>query len=180
MRNTFVRQGKDAVHLFSRKRDRRRVNPDKPLAVLLHQCARAARVGFVVQNTGRMGVKHLVAFHFLKRRQQHVGLFPRLRTRWLYDNGFRFGFFRFHRFVIRARQILAIRMRDRVDFAGHIDNAGIHPAPARQRFFHHNRGVAHVADAAHRLALRQTVRHFHQWALAVAVDQHVGFGIHQH
>jgi hypothetical protein len=69
---------------------------------------------------------------------------------------------------------------DRVDFARHINDAGIHPAPARQRLFHHNGGIAHVADAAHRLTLRQTVRHFHQRTLAVTVNQHIGFGIHQH
>ena len=71
-------------------------------------------------------------------------------------------------------------MWDRVDFARHIDNAGIHPAPARQRLFHHDRGVAHVADLADRFTLRQAMRHFHQRTLAVAEDQHVGFRIHQH
>ena len=71
-------------------------------------------------------------------------------------------------------------MRDRIDFARHIDNAGIHPAPARQRLFHHDRGVAHVADLADRFTLRQAMRHLHQRTLAVAEDQHVGFRIHQH
>lgn len=69
----LVRQREDAVHLFGGKRDCRRVDPDKTLAVLLHQRTRAARVGFVVQNTGRMRVEHFIGFDLLKGRQQHVG-----------------------------------------------------------------------------------------------------------
>ena len=180
VRHAFVRQRKDAVHLFGGERDRRWVDPDKTLAVLLHQRTRTAGVGFMVQNTGRVGVEHLIGFHLLVGRQQHIGLFPRFRARRLHDDSLRFRFLWLNRFVIGARQIFAIRVRDRIDFARHIDDAGIHPAPARQRFFHHDGGVAHVADAAYRLALRQTVRHFYQWTLAVTVNQHVGFGVHQH
>ena len=51
VRDTFIRQREDAIHLFGRQRDRRRVNPNVAVAVFLHQGARAARVGFVVQNT---------------------------------------------------------------------------------------------------------------------------------
>ncbi len=62
----------NAVHLFGRKRNSRRVDPHIAVAVFLHQCAGTAWVGFVVQNTRSMGVQHFIALHFLER-QQHVG-----------------------------------------------------------------------------------------------------------
>ena len=61
--------------------------------------------------------------------------FPRFRARWLHGYGFGFLLFRCHRFVIRARQIFTIRMRDWVDFSRGIKTGGIHAAPARQRLF---------------------------------------------
>ncbi len=180
MRHALVRQRKDAIHLFGRKRNSRRVDPYIAVAMFLHQCAGAAWVSFVVQNARSMGVQHFIALHFLERRQQHVGFFPRFRAWWLH--GYRFGFllFRSYRFVIRARQIFAIRMRDWVDFPRGIKTGGIHTAPAWQRLFYDNRGITHIADFTNRLAHRQTVRHFHQRTLTVTKHQHVGFRIHQH
>ncbi len=127
-----------------------------------------------------MRVEYLVGLHLLKGWQQNVDLFPRLWTRRLDDHGFRFGFFRFDRFVVGTRQILSVRMRDWINLAWHINDAGVDPAPARQRLFDHNCGITHVTDAGHRLALRQTMGHLNQRTFAVAEDQHVGFGIHQH
>ena len=180
MRHALVRQRKNAVHLFGRERNSRRVDPHIAVAMFLHQCAGAAWVSFVVQNTRSMGVQHFIALHFLERRQQYVGFFPRFRARRLHGYGFRFLLFRRNRFVIRARQIFAIRMRDRVDFPRSIKTGGIHAAPAWQRLFYDNRGITHIADFTNRLAHRQTVRHFHQRTLTVTKHQHVGFRIHQH
>ena len=180
MRHALVRQRKDAIHLFGRKRNSRRVDPYIAVAMFLHQCAGAAWVSFVVQNARSMGVQHFIALHFLERRQQHVGFFPRFRAWWLHGYSFGFLLFRSYRFVIRARQIFAIRMRDWVDFPWGIKTGGIHTAPARQRLFYDNRGITHIADFTNRLAHRQTVRHFHQRTLAVTEHQHVSFGIHQH
>ena len=180
MRHALVRQRKNAVHLFGRKRDSRRVDPHIAVAMFLHQCAGAAWVSFVVQNTRSMGVQHFIALHFLERRQQHVGFFPRFRAWWLHGYSFGFLLFRSYRFVIRARQIFAIRMRDWVDFPWGIKTGGIHTAPAWQRLFYDNRGITHIADFTNRLAHRQTVRHFHQRTLTVTKHQHVGFRIHQH
>ena len=180
MRHALVRQRKDAIHLFGRKRNSRRVDPYIAVAMFLHQCAGAAWVSFVVQNARSMGVQHFIALHFLERRQQHVGFFPRFRAWWLHGYSFGFLLFRSYRFVIRARQIFAIRMRDWVDFPWGIKTGGIHTAPARQRLFYDNRGITHIADFTNRLAHRQTVRHFHQRTLAIAKHQHVGFRIHQH
>ena len=180
MRHALVRQRKDAVHLFGRKRDGRRVDPYIAVAMFLHQRTRAAWVGFVVQNTRSMSVQHFIALHFLERRQQYVSFFPRFRARWLHGYGFRFLLFRGHRFVIRARQIFTIRMRDRVDFPRSIKTGGIHTAPAWQRLFYDNRGITHIADFTNRLTHRQTMRHFHQRTLTVTEHQHVGFRIHQH
>ena len=179
MRNALIRQGKHAIHLFGGERDCGRINPDIALAVLLHQRAGAAGVGFMVQNTRRVRVENLVAFHLLKGRQQDVGLLPRLRTRGLHGNALRFLFWRCDGFVIRARQIFTVRMRDWVDFPRRIQTRGIDSAPARQRLFHHDGGVANVANLPDRLAGGQTVRHFHQRTLAVAEHQHIGFGVHQ-
>ena len=180
MRHALVRQRKDAIHLFGRKRNSRRVDPYIAVAMFLHQCAGAAWVSFVVQNARSMGVQHFIALHFLERRQQHVGFFPRFRAWWLHGYSFGFLLFRSYRFVIRARQIFAIRMRDWVDFPWGIKTGGIHTAPARQRLFYDNRGITHIADFTNRLAHRQTVRHFHQRTLTVTKHQHVGFRIHQH
>ena len=180
MRHALVRQRKDAIHLFGRKRNSRRVDPYIAVAMFLHQCAGAAWVSFVVQNARSMGVQHFIALHFLERRQQHVGFFPRFRAWWLHGYSFGFLLFRSYRFVIRARQIFAIRMRDWVDFPWGIKTGGIHTAPAWQRLFYDNRGITHIADFTNRLAHRQTVRHFHQRTLTVTKHQHVGFRIHQH
>ena len=179
MRNALIRQGKHAIHLFSGKRNSGRVNPDIAFAVFLHQRAGAAGVSFMVQNTRRVRVENLVAFHLFKGRQQDIGLLPRLRTRRLYGNALRFLFWRCDGFVIRARQIFTVRMRDRIDFPRRVQTRGVHPAPARQRFLHHDRGVANVANLPDRLAGGQTVRHFHQRTLAVAEHQHIGFRVHQ-
>ncbi|CCK00591.1 hypothetical protein BN130_3373 [Cronobacter malonaticus 507] len=178
VRHALVRQRKDAVHLFGRERDRRRVDPDITIAMLLHQRAGAAGVGFVVQNARGVRVEHFIALHFFIRRQQHVGFLPRLRARWLNVNGFRHRFFRF--VAVSTRQIVAIRMWDRIDAPRRVETRGIHTRPARQRFFHHDRRTTHIADRRNGLTHRQTVRHFHQRTLAIAENQHVGFGIHQH
>ena len=180
MRHALVWQRKNAVHLFGRERNSRRVDPHIAVAMLLHQCAGASWVSFVVQNTRSMGVQHFIALHFLERRQQHVGFFPRFRARRLHGYGFGFLLFRGHRFVICTRQIFAIRMRDRVDFPRGIKTSRIHTAPAWQRLFYDNRGITHIADFTNRLAHRQTMRHFHQRTLTVTEHQHVGFRIHQH
>ena len=127
-----------------------------------------------------MGVEHLVALHLFKGRQQDVGLLPRLRTRRLHGDALRFLFWRCDGFVIRARQIFTVRMRDWVDFPRRIQTRGIDSAPTRQRLFHHDGGVANVANLPDRLAGGQTVRHFHQRTLAVAEHQHIGLRVHQH
>ena len=180
VRHTLVRQGEDAVHLFGRERDRRRVDPDIALAMLLHQRPGAARVGFVVQNARGVSIQDLIAFHLLKGGQQYIGFFPRFGPRRLHGDAFRFLLFRRNRFVVCTRQVFTIRMRDRIDFARGIQAGGIHAAPARQRLFHHDGGIAHIADLVNGFAHRQTMRHFHQRALAVAEHQHIGLGIHQH
>ena len=133
-----------------------------------------------MQNTRRVRIQYLIALHLLKGRQQHVGFLPRLRTRRLNGHGFGFLLFRRNRFVIRARQIFAIRMGDRINFPRRIQTRGINPTPARQGFFNNNRGVTHIADLADRLPHCQAVRNFNQRALAVAEHQHIGFRIHQH
>ena len=126
-----------------------------------------------------MRIQHFIALHFFEGRQQHVGFFPRFRARRLYGYRFRFLLFRCDRLVVSTRQIFTIRMRDRVNLARRVEARGIHPTPARQRFFNHNRSVTHVADLIDGFAHRQTMRHFHQRTFAVAEHQHVGFGIHQ-
>ena len=180
MWHALVWQRKNAVHLFGRKRNSRRVDPHIAVAVFLHQCAGATWVSFVVQNARSMSVQDFIALHFLERRQQYVGFFPRFRARRLHSYSFRFLLFRRNRFVIRTRQIFAIRMRDRVDFPRGIKTSRIHTAPAWQRLFYDNRGITHIADFTNRLAHRQTVRHLHQRTLTVTKHQHVGFRIHQH
>ena len=66
MRHALVRQRKDAVHLFGRKRNGWRVDPHIAVAMFLHQRTSAAWVGFVVQNTRSMCVQHFIALHFLE------------------------------------------------------------------------------------------------------------------
>ena len=180
MRHPLVRQREDAVHLFGGERDCRRIDPDVALAVLLHQRPGAAGVGFVVQNARGVSVQDLIAFHLLEGRQQHIGFFPRFGPRRLHSNAFRFLFFRRDRFVIGARQIFTVRMRGGGNFTGRIQTGGVHAAPAGQRLFHHDGGIAHIADLVDGFAHRQAMSHFHQRTLAVAEHQHIGLGVHQH
>ena len=142
MRHALVRQRKDAIHLFGRKRNSRRVDPYIAVAMFLHQCAGAAWVSFVVQNARSMGVQHFIALHFLEKKAA---------TR-RFSHGFGRGgctvtdlasCFSGYRFVIRARQIFAIRMRDWVDFPRGIKTGWNPPAPAWQRLFYDNRGITH-------------------------------------
>ena len=180
MRHALVGQRENAVHLFGGERDCRRVDPDVALAVLLHQRPGAAGVGFMVQNARGVSVQDLIAFHLLEGGQQHIGLFPRFWPRRLHDNGFSLGFFRGHRFVVCTRQIFTIRVRDGVDFARGIQTGGVNAAPAREGLFHHDGGIAHIADLIDGFAHRQAMSHFHQRTLAVAEHQHIGLGVHQH
>ncbi len=177
VRHSLIRQRKHAIHLFSGERYGGRVDPDIAVAVFLHQRPRAARVSFVMQNTRRMGVQHLVAFHLFKGWQQDIGFFPRLRTRRLHGNRLGFLLFRRDGFVVGARQVFAIGMGNWIDFTRRVQTSGVDAAPARQSFFNHNRSVTHVANLIDGFAHCQTVRHFHQRTLTVAKHQHVGFGI---
>ena len=148
--------------------------------MLLHQRPGAAGVGFMVQNTRSVSVQDLIAFHLLEGRQQHIGLFPRFGPRRLHGDAFGFLLFRRNRLVIGTRQILTVRMRDGINFARRIQAGGIDAAPARQRLFHHDGGIAHIADLVDGFAHRQAMRDFHQRTLAVAEHQHIGLGVHQH
>ncbi|MNS54145.1 hypothetical protein D3C72_869260 [compost metagenome] len=177
MRNTLVRQGKHAVHFRRGQRDRRWVDPHVTVAVRLHQRTGTARVGFMVQNTRGVRIQDLVGLHLFKGRQQHVGFFPRLGLGGAH--GDRFGL-RLRFTAVGARQIVAVRVRDRLNAARLVQTGRIHPGPARQRTLAHHRGVADVVDLTDFLARSQAVRHFHQRTLAVAVNQHVSFGVHQH
>ena len=134
----------------------------------------------MVQNARGVSVQDLIAFHLLEGGQQHIGLFPRFWPRRLHDNGFSLGFFRGHRFVVCTRQIFTIRVRDGVDFARGIQTGGVNAAPAREGLFHHDGGIAHIADLIDGFAHRQAMSHFHQRTLAVAEHQHIGLGVHQH
>ena len=130
-----------------------------------------------MQNTRGMRVQHLVGLHLFEGRQQHVGFFPRLRLG--STHGDWLGF-RLRLAAVCARQVITVRVGNRLNAARFVHTGRIHAGPAWQCALAHHCGITDIMDLTDFFAGSQTVCHFHQRTFAVAVDQHIGFGIHQH
>ena len=188
VRPARIGQVVDVIHLLGGERNRRRIEPHVAVAVLLHQRAGIAGIGFQVQYARGVGIHDRVAAHQLVGRQAddgvravELGLAVDLDhvSLGVFGSGFagrrRAGFpgfiqCRFHRVGVGMRMHRTRRIHVR----------GIHFRPAFGDTFTQEGRAAQVGDVGDGLALGQAVRQFHQRTLGIAVEQDVGLGIHQH
>ena len=73
VRRTGVGQAINVIHLGGAERNRRRVEPEVAVAVLLHQRAGVAGIRFEVELARGFGIGNLVGLHRVVVRQAHVG-----------------------------------------------------------------------------------------------------------
>ncbi len=138
----------NAVHLFGRKRDSRRVDPHIASPCF---CINArAQPGLVSWcRSAKHGRTALYRPSLSRKKAAHVGFFPRFRARWLHGYGFGFCFF-------GATGLLSAHGKSSPYgsglgrfFQGYQD--GWNPRrSSRQRLFHDNRGITHIADFTNR------------------------------
>ena len=171
------------VHFLGGQRNRRRVEPDFLSALVLHQRARIAGVGFQVQHAAGVGIEHRVALDVVEGRQAH----HRAEA--------------FRQFLLHARQLaiemnfttcrrLVLRFRcangfiddrvgiDRVFHAPRlVDIGGIDHGPVGWQILDEKCRAANVGDVVDGLTVGEPVGQFHQRALGIAVEQHVGLGV---
>ena len=192
VRRAGIGQVVDAVHLGRGQRHRRRIEPDVALAVRLHQGAGVAGVGFEVEDARGVGVEHRVVLHLLVGGQADHGLVAlflgQRQALFAAHDADRLDHFRRDGGVVGGAGGLVflghgVGIGMRIDRAGRVDagRVGHRPVVGRQPAGrHHEGGAAQVADVLDVFARGQAVGQFHQRALGVAEEQHVGLGIGQH
>ncbi|MPM68793.1 hypothetical protein SDC9_115727 [bioreactor metagenome] len=163
----------------------------------LHQSTGIAGVGFQVQHAIGVRVKNRVALHLLVAGQTQHGAI----TRGLFALAFaaqrgighelqrllaRCGLRRFAALFLGAHLALRLGLLAgrhigvdvRFDHARLVHLGGIQFEPALLRFAAEEGCAAHVGDLLDRLARGDAVRHLHQRALGVAVQQDVALAVH--
>ncbi len=184
VRDALVRHAEHVVHLFGGHRDGWRVEPDIHLAMLLHQRAGVARVGFQVQHAVGVGVEHRVIANLFHRRQADHGLVAghARAGQDLHDLGFLRVFNR--PFLLLDGAGLGVlgvdvRVDDLVDLARPVDARGVDFVPALRRVPANERGAAHIGDVFDLVAVGQALGDLDDRPLGVAVEQDVGAGVDQ-
>src|SRR5690554_4473424 len=185
MRHPGVGQPEHVVHLLGGQGYWRRVEPDIPFTMALHQRPGVAGVGFQMQYPVGMGIEHRIVAHLLVGRQaDHGAITLDARMGQQFDH---------------LHLVLGLRLRppgllhragggilgvdvgvdDLVYPARAIDPGGVQLEPALGRVPADEGGAADVGQLAHRLAGRQTLGDLDHGALGVAVQQQIGLGVDQ-
>ena len=184
VRHARIGHAEHVVHFLGSHGDGWRVEPHVHLAMLLHQRAGVARVGFQVQHAVGVGIEHGVVAHLLERRQtDHRLVAGHARAvENLHHLGF-IGVFDLAFGLLDGTGLGVLRIDvgvdDLVDAARTVDTSGVDLIPAFGRITPNEGRTAYIADRFDTLTTRQALGDLHHRALGIAVEQDVGGGVHQ-